>query len=959
MSTPSLPPSEETIFASAVALPPAERAAYLERACGGDAQLRANVDALLRAEEDTGFMAAPAADRTPVPAPLPAEKPGDRIGRYKLLQKVGEGGCGIVYLAEQQEPVVRRVAVKVIKLGMDTREVIARFEAERQALALMDHPNIARVLDAGATDSGRPFFVMELVRGIPITRYCDEQNLSTTARLELFTSVCHAVQHAHQKGIIHRDLKPSNLLVTLHDGRPVPKIIDFGIAKATQGKLTDATLFTAFEQFIGTPAYMSPEQAELSCLDIDTRSDIYSLGVLLYELLAGRPPFDPQTLVATGLDEIRRVIREVDPPRPSTRLATLTDLDRTTIAQLRGTAPAQLSTLLRGDLDWIVMRCLEKDRTRRYDTAAGLAQDLARYLQSEPVLARPATAAYRLQKTIRRHRLAFVGGTTVALAVFVGAGVATWQAVRATHAEKTAKAEAAKSSQVAGFLKSIFGEIGPSVIKGRDTALLTAMLDQATKRVPIALHEQPEVQGELYYALGWGFYGISEYARAESAFRAAVELARKRPDPAALAFTLNQLAMAVLDGGDPVRAEPLLREALTLLHPTQRETQAIRHDVLRVLASAQQKRGHYREAAATGRILLASQRRVLGPHHEDVARTLHIFADYERQAGNLPLAEAMLREALALRRRRAGPTSYRVVEAQIAVGECLIEQGEFREAEPMLNEATTALRAQRNLAPTRLWSSLGSLAWAWSLRGNLTLADTLFREQLAYAQQEFSPNNTFIGWSHLSLAQFLRKKGDREAAEAECRRALAIFEQVFGRKGRHFPATLELHARLLLEQSRHDEAEAVCRDALAARRATAGEDNGYILPSLEVLALVQTARGDLARAIATNREHLALCQQHLGPKHPQTVRSHLALAKNLTQLGDLRATAYHLSEAWTIEVSLGYFRLETQRDLHHAHVQLYTDWAKTDPAQAPQLTAWQSKLDAFELAAKAAAAPRP
>jgi tetratricopeptide (TPR) repeat protein/tRNA A-37 threonylcarbamoyl transferase component Bud32 len=952
MSTPSLPPSEETIFAHACALPPAERAAYLDRACGGDAQLRANVDALLRAEADVGFMAAPAADRTPVPAPLPAEKPGDRIGRYKLLQKIGEGGCGIVYLAEQQEPVVRRVAVKVIKLGMDTREVIARFEAERQALALMDHPNIARVFDAGATETGRPFFVMELVRGVPITKYCDEQNLSTVARLELFTSVCHAVQHAHQKGIIHRDLKPSNILVTVNDGRPVPKVIDFGIAKATQGRLTDATVFTAFEQFIGTPAYMSPEQAVMTSLDVDTRSDIYSLGVLLYELLTGRTPFDSRTLITAGLDEIRRVIREVDPPRPSTSLATLADAARATVAKQRGIPPGQLSSLLRGDLDWIVMRCLEKDRARRYETAASLAQDLARHLKSEPVLARPASAAYRLQKTIRRHRLLFAGGATVALAVFAGAGAATWQAVRATRAEKAAKAEAAKSSQVAGFLKSIFGEIGPSVLKGRDTALLTAMLDQAAKRVPIALRDQPEVQGELYYTLGWGFYSVSEYARAESAFRAAVEIARKRSDPGALANLLNQLAIAVLDGGDPVRAEPLLQEALTLLPPSQRETQAIRHDVLRVLASAQQKRGHYREAAVTGRALLASQRQMLGPQHEDVARTLHIFAPYESQAGNLPLAEAMLREALDLRRRHAGAPSYRVVETQIAVGECLIEQGEFREAEPMLNEAATALRAQRNPSPARFWGSLGSLASAWSQRGNLTLADALLREQLAYAQQEFSPNNTFVGWSHLSLAQLLRKKGDRDAAEAECRRALAIFEQVFGRKGRHFPATLELHARLLLERSRHDEAEAVCRDALAARRATAGEDNGYILPSLEVLALVQAARGDLARAIATNREHLAIAREHLGARHPQTATSLVALAENLARHGGFQEAEANVSAAWSIEQALGYHRRERQRDLRRAHEQLYAAWAKVDPAKAPLAAEWREKLREFERVAQ-------
>src|ERR1019366_720122 len=342
------------------------------------------------------------------------------------------GGCGMVYVAEQEQPVRRRVALKVIKLGMDTRQVIARFEAERQALALMDHPNIAKVLDGGATETGRPFFVMELVKGVRITDYCDRNNLSTAERLGLFVQVCHAIQHAHQKGIIHRDIKPSNILVTLHDGVPVPKVIDFGIAKATTDqRLTDKTLYTAVDQFIGTPAYMSPEQAELSGLDVDTRCDIYALGVLLYELLTSKMPFDAQRLVAAGLNEIRRIIREEDPPRPSTRISTLTAAEQTTVAKRRHVEPPKLIHLVRGDLDWIVMKCLEKDRTRRYETANGLAMDLQRHLHDEPVVARPPGAGYRFRKMARRHKLAFAAVTAVALALGLGIIGSTWQAVRA------------------------------------------------------------------------------------------------------------------------------------------------------------------------------------------------------------------------------------------------------------------------------------------------------------------------------------------------------------------------------------------------------------------------------------------------------------------------------------------------------------------------------------------------
>jgi serine/threonine protein kinase len=435
-----------------------------------------------------------------------SEQPGARIGNYELLEKIGEGGFGIVWMAEQAEPLRRRVALKIIKPGMDSREVIARFEAERQALALMEHPNIASIYDGGTTETCRPFFAMELVEGVPITTYCDANRLSTRERLELFLQVCHAVQHAHQKGIIHRDIKPSNILVAVKDDRAVPKIIDFGIAKATQASLAGRMHVTRLNQWLGTPEYMSPEQAGLGGLDVDTRSDIYSLGVLFYELIAGHPPFDPATLLDAGYDAILRVIREEEPPKPSTRLSSLTKSELAAVAGNRGVEPAKLHRQLRGDLDWIVMKALEKDRRRRYETANGFADDIQRYLDDEVVLARPPRAGYRLRKAWRRHKVGFAAAAMVTSALVLGAVLSTWQALRATRAEALATQRLADSEAISNFLTSAFQSPDPA--RDGRTITVAEMLDKAKTRVETEFKDDKLLQAKLLGAIWETYQGL-------------------------------------------------------------------------------------------------------------------------------------------------------------------------------------------------------------------------------------------------------------------------------------------------------------------------------------------------------------------------------------------------------------------------------------------------------------------
>jgi serine/threonine protein kinase/tetratricopeptide (TPR) repeat protein len=777
---------EEQVFADALARPEHERVAFVDGASNGDAALRDRILALLKAHTGTNSLL----NSGPVTVSvLDEEKPGEHIARYKLLQKIGEGGCGVVWMAEQEEPVRRRVALKVIKLGMDTKAVVARFEAERQALAMMDHPNIAKVHDAGATDTGRPFFVMELVRGIPITKYCDENQLTPIARLELFIKVCQAIQHAHQKGVIHRDIKPSNILVTVNDGQPTPKVIDFGIAKATQGKLTDATIFTAFEQFIGTPIYMSPEQAEMSSLDIDTRSDIYSLGVLLYELLTGRPPFDPKKFAEAGIEGIRQQIREVEPPRPSARLSTLDDDERTTIAKLRNTASAELSLILRGDLDWIVMRCIEKDRTRRYDTANGLAADIQRYLRNEPVIARPPSTAYLLQKLVRRHRMGFTAGFLVAASLVVG----TIVSVRQRSLAEKSRAEAEKL--VDFLLEDFYRELEPTGRLEIVSELATQAIEYYDRLPPVLFTAGSQRhRGSALMRRGAATVVQNGSASAEPILERAIndfETARRRGDNTeqctiGLALALGCRGYIRYNQGRLEESSADLDRSLALMRPLASKTGARRArlelaNLLNTWAQTQPK-----ERAMTtceeGRQILAGLG-ALDLSNLQAASAYGDISDTEAGCaltlGRFDMAERIEQEvdALAERILEKRPGDLRAMLDRIWAASKLayVETRRFQHARAF-ERASEMARFARNYVtvdPAHYWGwAMGmvarqQMAWAALMRGEVKLAEQHLHDAISLADRGQGGDDVLLlvprCW--FDLAAIAAQRGERDSAE--------------------------------------------------------------------------------------------------------------------------------------------------------------------------------------------------
>ncbi len=793
-----------------------------------------------------GLRAEPERESLPTTVAV-AEKPGDWIGPYKLIAVLGEGGCGKVYLAEQEKPVRRQIALKVIKLGMDTAQFIARFEAERQALALMDHPNIAKVFDADATETGRPFFVMELVRGQPITDYCNRRQLSIKARLNLFHQVCQAIQHAHQKGIIHRDLKPSNVLVAETDsgtgvspvretethGRDarattnaVPKVIDFGIAKATGGQqLTDKTLFTAFEQFVGTPAYMSPEQAELGGADIDTRSDIYSLGVLLYELLTGKMPFEPQRLFDAGLDEIRCIIREEEPPRPSTRISTLNAVEKTIVAAQHQTEPPRLIYQIRGDLDWIVMKALEKDRARRYETANDLALDLLRHLNSEPVVARPPSNVYRFQKMVRRNKLAFAATTIVFATLVIALLISSWRFFKeqearqlAVAAEHKAKTEALKSEQVSSLLKEMLKGVGPSVAAGRDTKMLREILDKTAERIGKDLKDQPEVEVEL------------------------------RDTLAATYFDLLELDKGVAMQRDTLRLQRTLHGKTNLFAAT------ATHNLARILVN----RGSTQdlvEGEALAREALAMRQQLLGAEHVQIADSLYVLGAFLHRGRQSGEAEQRFREAIAMRRKLLGNDHKDVAQALVNLGLLLTYQpGKLDEAEATVREAF-AIHERLGLDTSGLNYPLGTV---------------------------------------------LEEQGKSVDAEEAARKAIASRRKLWGNENPYLPPALRLLAGSLSDQGKFDQAESAIDEALEIQRKLSGETHANIADYLHTQALIRLAANKGAEAESSARAVVAMRRKVYGNNHPTLCVSLVLLARTLNKLGQWNEAETALKESIVI-----------------------------------------------------------
>jgi serine/threonine protein kinase/tetratricopeptide (TPR) repeat protein len=980
------------VFAQALERPASERPAFVAQACGRDEALRAKVMRLLVThEQGSDFLSSPTELLAPGRRDPLVEDAGARIGPYKLLQKIGEGGFGVVFMAEQQAPVVRRVALKIIKAGMDTRQVIARFEAERQALAMMDHPGIARVFDAGATDTGRPYFVMELVRGEPVTQFCERERLDLPRRLELFQEVCHAVQHAHQKGIIHRDLKPANILVADVDGRPTPKVIDFGIAKAIGGAgapLTDKTLFTDFHQFLGTPEYMPPEQVGMGIVDADTRSDIYSLGVLLYELITGGPPFDPKRLRSAAWEEMRRIIREEEPPRPSTRLGHRPA--RASEAAHGPAMPDRPVSAVRGDLDWIVMKCLEKDRARRYETANGLAMDIHRHLAGDAVLAAPPSTIYRVRKLLRRHRAKAAVGLAVGLSLLAAVTGTTTFAVREAHQRRLADQRAKETAQVARFQASMISNIP---------------LDQMGASMRQDLFDEAES--------GWRYAKLSEAQIAANREQLKSLLAHANlTNTAVKSLDRNLFERALADLDRQFSDQPLLRAGMlqnlsnamvSLTLPdraTRPQTEALeireqhlgaKH--LDTLASLQgmgdllAAKFRFEEAEGFLRRAVEGRRHALGEDDPATLESLAALANVVQRQWRLEEAEPLRREVLAARRKRLGEDHPLTLQARIEMGRLLLWQGRVAQAEEHL---VAALRdGERVLGPAdHSLMGFSPLALIRQAQGRFAEAEELCTQSLGQRRAALGDTNRNTLFMLSRFGGLLEAQGRLREAEDCWRKALRERLRGFGDDDIETLCAADALGAVLLRQGRLDEGESLVRDAFERRGRVLAKDHPEQARSLWSMGLLlqlrgkpQEARPYLDRAFAARRErggYLALdtlqwfptasallqaegrledaetlLREDVGDRARLIGRDNPGYIAAVARLASFLADSGRFVDAER-ELLATYPSLATEESLHReareaatALVKLYEQWMLADPSggHASQAAQWRARLE--------------
>jgi serine/threonine protein kinase/tetratricopeptide (TPR) repeat protein len=907
------------LFEAVMDLPRADRAAYLDAHCAKDPALRAEIDSLLLhhdadvpvlADDQVGI-------GMKVARQLSGEARGpdfpDRIGAYRIVGVLGSGGMGIVYEAEQEEPIRRRVALKVIKLGMDTQEVVARFGQERQALAMLDHPNIAKVFDAGATESGRPYFVMELCLGRPITEYCDSNQLSIAARLGLFVQVCQAIQHAHQKALIHRDIKPSNVLVTTQDGQPFAKVIDFGIAKATAGKLAELTLHTEAIRLLGTPEYMSPEQAEGS-RDIDTRTDVYSLGVLLYELLTGCTPFSSKDLRSASNIEIQRIIRDVDPITPSTRIRRGTG-SLAGIAEARRIEPNRLADLVRGDLDWIVVKALEKDRERRYASAGDLGADIGRHLSREAVLAAPPSAAYRFRKLVARNRSAFIGAAVVAAALVIGLAGTLWQAGVARREARAEKARSAELKQVADLQAQMFSQID---VTDAGAQLIETIRERFKDEM--AKSDLPP----------------AERAAQVSQFNAQIHH-----------INATDLAAELIDAA-------ILKPAITSMEKQLSDQPAIEAFLNQTLADLYRSLGRYKEARPLQDRALAQRRQALGDDHPDTIASMQAQALLLRLQGEIREAEQHLDDALSRARRVLGeehPTTLAVLSIN---GGIFRQVGRLADAEACWREVLEKRRRVLGDDHADTMYSINNMGYVLQDQGRLEEAGKFYREALEKRRRILGEDHRDTLISLNFVGYLLVAQGKLNEAEPFWREALEKRRRTLGDNHPQTINSLSNMGDLLQRQGRLAEAEPLLREAYEKRRRVLGAAHPLTLASIAGLAGALEAGARWNEAEPLRREAATNLARSKGIAHPETVVARMQLGGVLLEVGRFAEAETELTAAHQSAVAGGPAMDDAGRRCIRLLVRLYDSWDRAEPHQGhgAQRDHWKEKIDSEFLEVK-------